>query len=212
MIETLEEKKLKILRFLVKRTSEGEGSPSIREVGAAVGLKSTKSAHGHLKRLEEDGYVQRFGGRHRGLKLTEKGWEAAGQLPMLGRVAAGRGLEAVPLEDEVYSFVAELLSSRSGKRRYLLRARGDSMVGAWIGEGSLLIVEENEDPPDGTVVVALIKNGEEATVKKLYRDGERVRLAPENGNHEEIVLPAEEVRIQGEVVYVVQPPRRRSPR
>jgi repressor LexA len=205
-------KRFEILRYLARREAWGEGSPSVREVGGAVGFRSAQTAHKHLRKLEEAGYVEMEGVRSRGIRLTEKGWEAVGQLPMLGRVAAGRGLEAVPLEDEVYSFVAELLSSRSGKRRYLLRARGDSMVGAWIGEGSLLIVEENEDPPDGTVVVALIKNGEEVTVKKLYRDGERVRLAPENGDHEEIVLPAEQVRIQGEVVYVVQPPRRRSPR
>ncbi len=208
MVEALDERKLKVLRYLARRTSEGDGSPSVREVGAAVGLRSTRSAHAHLMRLEKDGYVSRVGRRARSIRLTEKGWETAGRIPLLGRVAAGRGLEAVPLDDEVYSLVAELLSSRSGKRRYLLRAKGDSMVGAWIGDGSLLVVEENEDPSDGTVVVALIGNGEEVTVKKLYRDGEAMRLVPENGQHEEIVVSAEEVRIQGEVVYVVQPPRR----
>jgi repressor LexA len=202
VVEALDERKLKVLRYLARRTSEGDGSPSVREVGAAVGLRSTRSAHAHLMRLEKDGYVSRVGRRARSIRLT------AGRIPLLGRVAAGRGLEAVPLDDEVYSLVAELLSSRSGKRRYLLRAKGDSMVGAWIGDGSLLVVEENEDPPDGTVVVALIGNGEEVTVKKLYRDGEAMRLVPENGQHEEIVVSAEEVRIQGEVVYVVQPPRR----
>lgn len=82
------------------------------------------------------------------------------------------------------------------------------MSGAGIEDGDVLVVEENEDPPDGTVVVALLNGGEEVTVKRLYREGEQVRLVPQNGDHEEIVVPAEEVRVQGEVVYVLHPPRR----
>jgi repressor LexA len=141
--------------------------------------------------------------------LTEKGWEAAGRTALMGRIAAGRGLEAVAT-DEAYSLASELLATRSGRRRYLLRVVGQSMVGARIEDGDLLVVEEDEDPPAGTVVVALLREGEEVTVKRLYRDGERVRLRPENGDHEELVLPAEEVRVQGRVVYVVHPPGKRA--
>ena len=142
--------------------------------------------------------------------LTEKGWEAAGRIALMGRIAAGRGLEAVAT-DEAYSLAAELLTVRSGRRRYLLRVVGQSMVGARIEDGDLLVVEEDEAPPDGAVIVALLRDGEEVTVKRLYRErGNRVRLRPENGDHEELVLPAEDVRIQGRVVYVVHPPRRRS--
>jgi repressor LexA len=107
--------------------------------------------------------------------------------------------------EEAYSLAAELLSSRFGRQRYLLRVVGQSMVEARIEEGDLLVVEEDEDPPDGTVVVALLK-GEEATVKRLRREGEKVRLRSQNGGHEDIVVPAEEVKVQGRVVYVIHPP------
>jgi repressor LexA len=123
----------------------------------------------------------------------------------VSRIAAGRGLEAVAVGDEAYSLAAELLLPSSGKQRYLLRVVGQSMVEARIEEGDLLVVEEDEDPPDGTVVVALLK-GEEATVKRLLREGEKVRLRAQNGGHEDIVIPAEDVKVQGRVVYVLHPP------
>jgi repressor LexA len=129
----------------------------------------------------------------------------------MGRIAAGRGLEAVAV-DGAYSLLAELLAARSGRRRYLLlRVVGQSMVGARIEDGDLLVVEEDEAPLDGAVIVALLGDGEEVTVKRLYRE-ERgtVRLRPENGDHEELVLPAEDVRVQGRVVYVVHPPEKKA--
>jgi repressor LexA len=204
---------MEMLRRLARADAGGEGPLSVREVGEAVGLRSSQTAHKHLKKLEEAGYIEREGGRARGIRLTEKGWEAAGEMPLLGRIAAGRGLEAVTVGDEAYSLAAELIGSRSGRRRYLLRVVGQSMIGAHIADGDLLIVEEDEDPPDGAVVAALIGGGEEVTVKRLYRErdeaGDLLRLRPENGDHEDLVVPAEDVTIQGRVVYVVHPPRGR---
>ena len=136
-----------------------------------------------------------------------------GSFRRLGGVQRWRGLEAVPVGDEAYSLAAELVGSRSGRRRYLLRVVGQSMIGAHIADGDLLIVEEDEDPPDGTVVAALIGDGEEVTVKRLYREtgeaGDLLRLKPENGDHQDLLVPAENVTIQGRVVYVVHPPRGR---
>ena len=100
---------------------------------------------------------------------------------------------------------AELLGSRSGRRRYVLRVVGDSMVDARISDGDLLVVEEDEDPEDGAVVVALIGGGEEVTVKKLYREGALVRLRPQNEGHEDIVVPAADVVLQGRAVGVIHP-------
>ena len=209
MAEPLQSRRERILRFLARRAGLGEPPPSVREVAVAAGVRSSQTAYHHLRRLEEEGYVGREGGRAKMIWLTEKGWEAAGRTALMGRIAAGRGLEAVAT-DEAYSLASELLATRSGRRRYLLRVVGQSMVGARIEDGDLLVVEEDEDPPAGTVVVALLREGEEVTVKRLYRDGERVRLRPENGDHEELVLPAEEVRVQGRVVYVVHPPGKRA--
>jgi repressor LexA len=206
--------RMEMLRHLARVVSRGGGSPSVREVGEAVGLRSSQTAYKHLKRLEEAGYVEREGAtrRARGIRLTEKGWEAAGEMSLLGRIAAGRGLEAVAVGDEAYSLAAELLGPRSGKRRYLLRVVGQSMIGAHIADGDLLVIEEDEAPPNGTVVAALLRDGEEVTVKRLYREGDLLRLRPENGDHEDLAVPAEDVAIQGRVVYVVHPPRdRRQP-
>lgn len=80
-------------------------------------------------------------------------------------------------------------------------------IGAGIEEGDKLLVEENEDPPDGAAVVALLRD-EKVTVKRLHRDAEKVRIRPQNKEHGEIVLPAEEVAVQGEVMLVIHPPRR----
>lgn len=208
MGEALHPRRVEILRYLARRAGADGPPPSVREIGVVVGLRSSQTVHHHLGRLEEEGYVVREGRAARALRLTGKGWEAAGRMALLGRIAAGRGLEAVAFGDEAYSLAAELLVARSGRRRYLLRVVGQSMVGAGIEDGDLLVVEEDEAPADGAVVVALLGDGDEVTVKRLYREGESVRLRPENGEHEEIVVSADEVRLQGRVVYVVHPPRR----
>ena len=212
MTEALNQRRLEILRFLALKASKGASPPSVREVQAAVGLRSTKSTYGHLRRLEEAGYVQREDSQARGTRLTEKGWTAVldGDSPLLGRIAAGRGLEAVAVGDEAYSLAADLLLPGSGRQRYLLRVVGQSMTGARIEDGDLLIVEEDEDPPDGTVVVALLRNGEEVTVNRIYREEGMVRLEPANGEHRALMVPGEEVRIQGRVVWVFHPPGSRK--
>jgi len=192
--------------MLARHAREGRG-PTIPEIAQAVGLKSYQTVHHHLTKLEEGGYVEREQGRPRTTKVTDKGWAIIGYAPLLGQVAAGRSIEAIVDEGGFSPSASELLVSPSGRRRYTLMATGDSMIGARIEEGDTLLVEENEDPPDGTVVVALLY-GESVTVKKLYREGETVRLKPRNSEHEDIVVPAEEVRVQGEVIMVLHPPSR----
>jgi len=207
-VEQLHPKRLEILKLLARRAGTPGRMPSIREIAGAVGLRSSQTVYHHLGKLEESGYVERLDDRPRTPKLTEKGWGAVldGGTPLLGRIAAGRGLEAVVTGEEAYSLAAELLLPSSGRRRYLLRVVGQSMIGARIEDGDLLVVEEDEELPDGTVVVALLNGGEEVTVKKLYREGEMVRLKPQNGEHEDVLVPAREVRLQGRVVHVIHPP------
>lgn len=180
----------------------------MREVGAAVGLSSKQTVHKHLKKLEEHGYVERGEGWAKALRLTRKGWEAVGAAPLLGYTAAGHGLEAVPNEGEFYSLAAELMASRSGKGRYLLRVVGESMIEAHIADGDIVVVEEDEAPADGEVVVALLRGGEEVTIKRLYREGDLVRLRSQSEGYEDALVPADEVMVQGRVVQVVHPPRR----
>jgi repressor LexA len=208
VVEQLYPKRLEILKFLGRREGTVGRTPSIREIAEGVGLKSSQTVHRHLNLLEGSGHLERLDDRPRTPRLTEKGWRAVldCHTPLLGRIAAGRGLEAVVTGEEAYSLAAELLLPSSGRRRYLLRVVGQSMIGARIEDGDLLVVEEDEDPPDGAIVVALLNGGEEITVKKLYREGEMVRLKPQNGEHKDIIVPAREVRIQGRVVHVIHPP------
>ena len=206
MTEDLHPSRLRILEFLARRDPT-EGPPAVREVAEAVGLRSTQTVHHHLLKLEEDGYIERRkipGRKRRPLRLTEKGWDAVSTRPLMGRIAAGRGLEAMANE-EPYSLAAELLAARPGSRRFLLEARGDSMTGAGIEEGDTLVVEENPSPPDGSVVAALILDREEeATVKVLRRQGETIRLEARSGAHEDIVVPADRVVVQGTVEWVIR--------
>ena len=208
--EGLHPRRAEILRFLARIGADER--PSVAEIARAVGLKSTQTVHHHLALLEGEGYIERGevpAHQRRPVRLTAKGWEVVSDgAPMLGRVAAGPGIEAIADQGGASSLAADLLIPRPGRRRYTVTATGDSMTGARIEEGDTLLIEENEDPPDGTVVLALL-HGEKATVKRLYRDGNTVRLRYQNGEPREIVLPAEEVRIQGEVIKVIHSPGRR---
>lgn len=211
MPEGLHPRRLEILKVLARHRAEEP--PSVAEVAGAVRLKSTQTAHHHLVRLEADGYVERLPSpssnpyrKRRPMRLTEKGWEAVGSaVPLLGRAAAGPGMEAIADGEGTSSLASELLVSRSGRGRYTVTAHGDSMTGARIEEGDTLLIEENEDPSDGTVVLALL-HGRDVTVKRIYRDGDVVRLRWQNGEPKETVLPAEEVRVQGEVIRVIHAP------
>ncbi len=195
-------KRLEILRFLAREAGEGR-SPAIPEIARGVGLSSTQTVHHHLRTLEKERFVTRAPGRARSTELTEKGWEAAGEVPALGRIAAGPGMEAVRIE-EASTVARELF----GAGRFLLQASGQSMTGAGIEDGDQLLVVADPSPPDGTIVAALI-GGERVTVKRLFREGDNVRLRAENGEHRDIVAPAEEVEVQGRVVLILRRPWRR---
>lgn len=197
MVHELHPRRLQILRHLARREAAAE-HPSVREIAAGVGLSSSQTVHHHLRFLEEYGLVERRGKGAKSVRLTERGWETAGEMPLMGRIAAGRGLEAVSSE-QAYSLAGELLTSRTGRQRYLLRVVGRSMVEAGIRDGDLVVVEEDTDPADGSVVVALLAE-DEVTVKRLYRQNGSVRLKAESIEHEDLIVAWGEVEIQGRVV------------
>lgn len=124
----------------------------------------------------------------------------------MGRISAGNGIEAITNE-ESYSLFRDLLVPGNGKARFSLMAQGDSMLGAHIADGDLLVVEQDEDPPDGSVVAALLPDNV-VTVKRLFREGDRIRLRAENDAYEDITVPAGDVRVQGRILHVIHPPRR----
>jgi repressor LexA len=176
--------------------------PTVREIGQAVGLASPSTVHAHLANLERAGLLKRDPTKPRALELIAREREEAHKLPLLGQVAAGSPLLAEENIDD-YLAVPEPLSR--GGEEFLLRVKGDSMTGAGILDGDILVVRRQESASNGEIVVALAGEDEsagEATVKRFFRDGERerVRLQPENDAFEPIY--ADYVQILGKVTGV----------
>ena len=189
--------------FLVDYVDRHGYPPTVREIGEAVGLASPSTVHAHLANLERAGLLRRDPTKPRALELVgrEKAAEASvaalPKLPLLGQIAAGGPLLAEEnIEDQIA--VPETL-----RGDFLLRVKGDSMIGAGILEGDLVIVRRAQEARDGEIVVALAgddESADEATVKTFYREAGRVRLQPENDALEPIF--ARHVQILGKVVGV----------
>lgn len=174
-------------------------APTLEEMGRHFRLASLATVHKHLQNLERKKLIRRLPNQSRALELT--GPVADGRavsVPLLGRVAAGTPIE--PVEDDETVTLPEDLLGRG--ETFALRVRGDSMVGEGILDGDLVVVEARADAPNGATVVALVRG--EATVKKLYRERNRVRLVPANERLAPIVAPASEVEIRGAVIAVLR--------
>jgi repressor LexA len=198
-----------IWQFLVGYVDRHGYPPTVREIGEAVGLASPSTVHAHLANLERAGLLRRDPTKPRALDLIGHRRESRAaeavrepeqaKLPLLGQIAAGGPLLAEEnVEDRLA--VPEPLGRNAD---FLLRVKGDSMIEAGILDGDVLVVQRAQDARDGEIVVALVGDDEgadEATVKTFYRDGNRVRLQPENAALEPIY--ADFVQILGRVTGV----------
>ena len=202
-----------IWQFLVDYVDRHGYPPTVREIGEAVGLASPSTVHAHLANLERAGLLRRDPTKPRALDLIGHRRESRGfdenreqpvasdqvKLPLLGQIAAGSPLLAEEnIEDQLG--VPEPLGRRAD---FLLRVKGESMINAGILDGDILVVQRAQDARDGEIVVALVGDDEyadEATVKTFYREGNRVRLQPENDSLEPIY--ADFVQILGTVTGV----------
>ncbi len=197
-----------IWEFLAEYVGKHGYPPTVREIGESVGLASPSTVHAHLANLERAGYLRRDPTKPRALELLRDRPAAEGapaevhKLPLLGSIAAGAPLLAEEHVDE-YLAVPEPLSR--GGEEFLLRIRGDSMINAGILDGDIVVVHRQDDARNGEIVVALAGQDEradeaEATVKRFFREGGRVRLQPENDSLDPIY--AEYVQILGAVTGV----------
>jgi repressor LexA len=159
------ETKGKIVEFLKKFIKEKGFAPSVREIAAGVGFKSTKAVKVHLDKLAEKGIIKKKKGVARGISLQEKG------MPIIGRIAAGRPT----LE---FEGIDGFFSLDEWKNKFLLRVKGESMIGAGINEGDLVVIDKDREPVTGNIVVALVED--ETTVKKLDKKNGNWILKPEN--------------------------------
>ena len=190
-----------ILDFLDKHISRKGYAPTIEEIGDHFGLSSLATVHKHLSNLQSKGLVKRDWNRSRALELvpTRVAVQAV-ELPLLGRVAAGSPIEAITASETI--FVPEDMVGR--RDTYVLQVKGDSMIDEQIRDGDFVIVENRKSARDGEMVIALV-DGENATLKKLYREGGgMVRLQPANARLKPIVLDQDRLAIQGVVIGVLR--------
>jgi repressor LexA len=171
--------------------------PTVREIGKAMGLHSPSTVHAHLAKLEKSGVLRRDPSKPRAIELLVDRAKRVMRpgVPLVGQVAAGQPILAEENIEEVLE-VPAMIGSETGD--YALRVRGDSMRDAGILEDDFVVVRPAEDAVNGQIVVALL--GDEATVKRFYRENEAIRLQPENPSHEPIVT--RDAQLLGRVIGV----------
>ena len=203
----LTKRQQEIFDFIRKYSAKYGYPPTVRDIGKAGGLASSSTVHAHLANLEKIGLLRRDPSKPRAIELLDRAVGSAVEsvrgivrsdgLPLLGSVAAGQPILAeANIED--YVQVPEIAGGNKGQ--YLLRIRGDSMKDVGILEGDFVVVHSQNTARDGDVVVALL--GEEATVKRFFREEDHIRLQPENASMEPI--RSKEVKILGRVVGLLR--------
>ena len=200
-MKTLTPKQQKIYDYILDFTAQHGYPPSVREIGSAVGLKSPSTVHFHLKGLEEAGVIVKAEGKTRAISLTNRPVEEesdphANQIPVVGNVAAGSPILAEECIEDYLTFDTEGLTGE----HFALRVRGESMLGAGILPGDLVVVHRQSEAQSGQIVVALFED--EATVKTLRRRDGKVWLMPANDDYQPI--DGTKAQIVGKVVAVVR--------
>ena len=199
MSHELGEKQQLILDYIKKEILAKGYPPSVREIGVAVGLKSTSTVHGHLERLEKKGIIRRDPTKPRAIEILDDEFNVQRRnlvsVPIIGRVAAGEPLLAVENIEEYFPLPVEYAGNQ---QLFMLRVKGDSMINVGIFDNDLIIVEKQSTAVNGDTVVALIEDS--VTVKTFYRESDHIRLQPENDFMEPIRVSDTEVQIVGKVV------------
>jgi repressor LexA len=197
MVElNLTKRQQEIFDFIKRYGSEHGYPPTVRDIGKAIGLTSSSTVHAHLANLEKVGLLRRDPSKPRALEvLVDKAKEVVAPtgLPVVGQVAAGQPVLA---EENIEEYIPVPQIAGGGDGEFVLEVRGDSMIDAGILEGDHVVVRRQDTADDGEIVVALV--GEEATVKRFFREDDHVRLQPENASLEPI--RSRDVQVLGRVV------------
>ncbi len=186
----------KVLDFIQRFIAIYTVPPKLQEVAEGIGISSRGVAHRYVQALAEAGYIETDSGKHRGIRLLKSNpYRPESRLPLLGEIAAGKPIEAIPGQDEID------LSEFFGRNNFAVQVKGDSMIDAGILDGDTVIIEFRETAEDGDIVVALIDENE-TTLKRFKRSqrGKYIKLIPENSEMEPMVYEAERVRIQGVLI------------
>ena len=215
----LTKRQRQVYDFIAEFVQKQGYSPSFEEIGAGMGLSSLATVHKHITNLEKKGLLRRDYNRSRSLDIlaprgrmkqsfqaassaadlaASQAALAAASLPLVGRIAAGRPLEA--LENPETISLSDITRSRDV---FVLEVRGDSMQEEHILDGDYVMVERVRTARNGEIVVALVENSE-TTLKRFYKEGDSIRLQPANAKMAPIVVPAASVQVQGRVVGVLR--------
>jgi len=187
-----------ILRFIEKQIMTQGYPPSVREIGKAVGLSSTATVHGYLRKLDEKGYIKKQDKKGRTLRLLKGGSGEAKktsskdfytqkelvEVPIIGKITAGEPILAVENVTDTFPIPVDFVGNSES---FMLTVRGESMIEAGILDGDYILIKRQNTANNGEIVVALI--GEEATVKTFYKEKDHIRLQPENSTMDPIIVP-----------------------
>jgi len=203
-LKGLSTKQQKILDFLRRFIREKDYPPSIRDIQEACGISSTSVVDYNLKALERMGYIHRDREVSRAIELLNGSGRRPRMIsiPVVGQIAAGQPIP-VPEASVDYSETVEIAEemARGKENIYALRVKGTSMIDALVNDGDIIILEQAGTPENGEMVAAWLKSEQEATLKRFYREGGRVRLQPANEAMEPIYTDADNIEIQGKVLY-----------
>jgi repressor LexA len=192
----LTDKQRLTLDFIERYLATHTVPPKLQEIADGIGIRSRGVAHRYVQALTDAGFITLSNGKHRGIQLLKPNpHRPESVLPLLGRIAAGRPIEAIPGEDEID------LREFFGHNNFAVRVQGDSMMDAGILDGDTVIIEFRETADDGDIVVALIDESE-TTLKRFKRShkGRYIKLIPANRDMEPMVYEASRVRIQGVLI------------
>ena len=200
----LTKRQAEILEYIRSFVREKGYPPSVREIGKAIGLSSSATIHAHLQKLETAGYLQRNPLKQRALEVVQDAslrQQTMIPIPLVGQVTAGLPILAEENIEATYPLPAELLGLRSGTEDiFMLTVNGDSMVNAGILDHDIVLVKKQQTANNGDIVVALLTEENEATVKRFYRESSCIRLQPENDALSPIY--SENIMVLGKVIGV----------
>ena len=187
-----------IMKFIKEFLTNKGYPPSVREIGDAVGLRSSSTVHAYLNQLEAKGLIKRDPTKPRAIDiLSEKPWQDTIKVPLVGTVTAGVPILAEQNIEDTFTFPSNLLGTRDDT--FMLKVKGESMINVGIYDGDYVMVRQQNIANQGEIVVALV-NGDTATVKRYYREKNCIRLQPENDNMEPFY--EKDVKVLGKVIGI----------
>jgi repressor LexA len=209
MAKELSERQQNIMAFLREFITENRFPPTIREIGERVGITSTSVVKYNLDVLERENLIERDREISRGIRLVADRLTEGIRIPLLGKIAAGL---PIPVPESDLALFDEDLDSveltrdivKDARGIFALTVQGDSMIDALIHDGDVVLMRSQERVENGELAAVWLPDEEEATLKRFYLEGDRVRLQPENPTMKPMFFPARDVEVKGKVVCVIR--------